>query len=363
MRRGDKLEDGREVLYWDGGAFAASRQKATHLKAGIIHGIASTDQVDRDGERIAEGAFDKSLDGFLENAVLLWAHQHTLPAVGRVLDFKRTERRYEFDAEFAIGGPDAGGKFFGSPPARPDPGLLHWLYERGFMRAFSVGFIPTDWTDGKDAKLEGQEGTTYVEAELIELSCCNVPSNRGALAHAMASTAKAFGLDLLHERDRAAIPKHRPAKAPEDTPWDAAAVLREIEGEAKLRLVHAWVEDGADPEAKSSYKLPHHLADGRVVFRGVAAAMGALLGARGGVAIPEAERRGVYDHLAAHYTQFDREPPEFKEYAPDVILSKSFEDVLAVERRMGRWTREDKGTAEVDPVSKALVELSAGLRS
>ena len=38
--------------------------------------------------------------------------------------------------------------------------------------------------------------------------------------------------------------------------------------------------------------------------------MGALLGARG------ADRHGVHTHLAKHYSDFDKEPPEFKDYAP-----------------------------------------------
>jgi len=42
--------------------------------------------------------------------------------------------------------------------------------------------------------------------------------------------------------------------------------------------------------------------------------MAALLGARGGVNIPDADRKGVYNHLAKHYKQFDKEVPEFREY-------------------------------------------------
>jgi predicted nuclease with TOPRIM domain len=37
--------------------------------------------------------------------------------------------------------------------------------------------------------------------------------------------------------------------------------------------------------------------------------MQALLGARGGVDIPEADREAVYKHLANHYKQFEEEPP------------------------------------------------------
>jgi hypothetical protein len=80
-----------------------------------------------------------------------------------------------------------------------------------------------------------------------------------------------------------------------------------------LRRIRAWFAGEGDK--KGDYKLPHHKADGyATVWRGVAAAMGALLGARGGVQIPDSDKRGVYGHLAKHYAQFDKEPPEFKEY-------------------------------------------------
>ncbi len=117
--------------------------------------------------------------------------------------------------------------------------------------------------------------------------------------------------------------------APEDREWDADAAEQRIRKWAssdgsgdkdkidwsKYRRAFAWY----DPEHADDfggYKLPHHdVIDGelRVVWRGVVAAMQALLGARGGVDIPEEDRLGVYRHLAGHYRQFGREPPAFHE--------------------------------------------------
>ena len=65
--------------------------------------------------------------------------------------------------------------------------------------------------------------------------------------------------------------------------------------------------------AFNDMKLPHHApGNGQIVLRGVNAAMGALLGARGGVKIPTEDRRKVYNHLAAHIRSFDRVPPDFR---------------------------------------------------
>lgn len=112
---------------------------------------------------------------------------------------------------------------------------------------------------------------------------------------------------------KAAIPPHTTPTAPEDTAWDGPAMVRECPAEAAaLRRMHAWVDSEADPDLKSSYKLPHHDLQGRVVWRAVAAGMTALLGGRGGVDIPSGDRRGVYNHFARHYAQFDKEVPDFR---------------------------------------------------
>ena len=54
--------------------------------------------------------------------------------------------------------------------------------------------------------------------------------------------------------------------------------------------------------------------------------MAALFGARGGVAIPDADRRGCYSHLSKHYKQFDKEPPEFREYTGEELKEMFFDD-------------------------------------
>lgn len=110
---------------------------------------------------------------------------------------------------------------------------------------------------------------------------------------------------------RGAIPPHTTPKAPEDAPWDGPAQVAACPAEAApLRRMHAWVDSSMDPNTKQAYKLPHHDANGEVVWRGVAAAMARLL--QGGTQIPDADRRGVFNHLQRHYVQFDKTAPEFR---------------------------------------------------
>lgn len=112
-------------------------------------------------------------------------------------------------------------------------------------------------------------------------------------------------------------------KASEDTPWDGPEERRKATVEV-LKKISAWYDSGK-PDVKSSYKLPHHKAEGShvAVWNGVRAAMAALLGARGGTNIPEADRKGVYNHLVKHYAQFDKEAPIYKSYN-DEELEKMF---------------------------------------
>jgi hypothetical protein len=109
----------------------------------------------------------------------------------------------------------------------------------------------------------------------------------------------------------AAHPNGTP-KAADDTAWDGPAEKSKADVE-ELYHMCAWYDE-KEEDTKSAYKLPHHSADDYVlVWRGVTAAMASLLGARGGVDIPEENKRAVYDHLAKHYSDFGKEPPPYSD--------------------------------------------------
>jgi HK97 family phage prohead protease len=104
--------------------------------------------------------------------------------------------------------------------------------------------------------------------------------------------------------------------------WDADAALGRLRAWAggkdsmdwaKYRKAFAWYDpDKAD--SLGGYKFPHHdVKDGKLMVhkKGVVAAMGACLGARGGSSLPEADRKKVYGHLAKHYKAMDMDAPEF----------------------------------------------------
>ena len=108
----------------------------------------------------------------------------------------------------------------------------------------------------------------------------------------------------------------------DDEAWEAPQLQdftdkqwEELTDEEKKEIASCFAWTPKNPPDKfTDMKLPHHRAkDKAVVWRGVVAAMAALMGARGGVDIPREDKKRVYNHLAAHYEEFEKEPPEFSE--------------------------------------------------
>jgi len=160
---------------------------------------------------------------------------------------------------------------------------------------------------------------------LLDISGVPVPADPNALKLEQARALASLGLEIegflskFADENRGAIPPHTTDKAPETAAWDGPGEMAKCEAtESALRRICAWVDASMDPNTKRAYKLPHHTAEGLVVWRGVAAAMARLFQA--GTEIPEADRRGVYNHLTRHYQQFDKTAPEFRSGAELALL-------------------------------------------
>lgn len=94
--------------------------------------------------------------------------------------------------------------------------------------------------------------------------------------------------------------------ATENSAWDGPGAVSSMPNDkATLRYCHAWYDPDGDPDAKSSYKFPHHRKQGGPAN---------LAACRNGLArldsadIPESEREGVRKHLQAHLD--DAEPAD-----------------------------------------------------
>jgi HK97 family phage prohead protease len=106
-----------------------------------------------------------------------------------------------------------------------------------------------------------------------------------------------------------------------ESSWDGPANearLKNDGSESYYRKAYAWQDPEGDPETKSAYKFINHEVDGSgnigpANVKACQTGIAVLNGARGGTKIPEADRQGVYNHLAAHLKDADVEPPELRE--------------------------------------------------
>lgn len=265
----------------------------------------STGTPDRSKDVVVPDGVD--LKNYMKNPVVALAHKYDGLAIAKTEEIKVVDNGVLAKVIF----PDK--------EIYPLADTVYELYKGGFMSAWSIGFMPLEVQD-----IEGG-GRRFIRWELLEYSAVLVPDNPEALTLLRSKGFKTEEIEKLiadKVEEKGVIPFKDTPTADPGTAWDGTAEVREAEVD-DLKLMATWF-DSDNPDIKSSYKLPHHRAsDHWTVLRGVQAAMGALLGARGGVDIPDADRRGVYNHLSRHYGQYDAEPPEFRSYT-EVELKELF---------------------------------------
>jgi len=93
--------------------------------------------------------------------------------------------------------------------------------------------------------------------------------------------------------------KPHTTKVDTESDWDGPKAVADAPNDAEiLRYMHAWMDDDGDPDAKQSYKFPHHQP--RVDAPAVIAAVNNALARLSQADIPEADREGVERHLRKH---------------------------------------------------------------
>ncbi len=198
-----KLEDGREVFKTFVPFDDIETKRLTGGKRTITI-VASTPKKDRDRDIIEPSGWD--IKNFRKNPVFLWGHDQSIPAIGRVNKVTKTKDALIFkEVEFPPEG------------VHPLADLVYFLYENDFLKAMSVGFIPTSREkieekpsdDGDMMNMFG--GWHFLKQELLEGSAVNVPSNADAL---VAAQEKGIGGDssqllfkmLMQKEEKGKIP-------------------------------------------------------------------------------------------------------------------------------------------------------------
>ncbi len=318
--------------------------KIKEIKGDRITVYVSTATKDRDNEVILPTAW--KLENYKKHPILLASHDyHDLSnQIGKAVDFGVDEKGLWATFEYFTekGNFKADWAFF--------------LTKQG-LASFSVGFIPLKSHNGENGVRR-----VYDEVELLEISQVLVPANPEAVQNDYEKqylmAIKSFaGNEKMEEKG--VIPYKKHPLADLNAEWDAAKEVKQATVE-QLKEMCAWY-DSSKPDIKSSYKLPHHYVRNYVtVWRAVAAAMAALLGARGGVQIPDKDRLGVYNHLAKHYEEFGKKPPELREYENEEEVLKAC-GLIETTEKSGRVLSE-ANRKKIQNAIKALQTAESALK-
>ena len=319
-------------------------------KEGEIIGIASTQNPDRDGEVIIQSGWD--LANFKQNPVILAHHNYHSFPIGKATDIVVENGKLMFKMVFS--------------KATEEAKQAYELVKEGILNTFSVGFIPREFNPTDQNIIQ--------RAELLEISLVSVPANPQAIVFAKGlkdnklaeKMIKQWMLDEKMAKEvkeieeveiKSVVPFKSFALAEMGTSWDGPKEIALCGDDIqKLKTISTWY-DKENSDTKSGYKLPHHMAEGnKTVWRGVVAAMAALMGARGGVQIPEADRKGVYNHLAKHYKEFDQVAPDFKCVEDIYLINKDASGDGDIET-----TREESVEVEQKELDVRLLQKTTGM--
>jgi HK97 family phage prohead protease len=153
----------------------------TKADDGSFIAVASTNSVDRHGEIVDNNGWD--LKSFKKNPVILWAHDHSEPAIG-------------VSKKTWVDGVGKKAKLMITPvlhDVTDKAKAIKTLVEMGIINSLSVGFKP----------LESPDGVTFTKNELLEVSMVNVPANADAMMMAYKSLK---GADISSETIEELIP-------------------------------------------------------------------------------------------------------------------------------------------------------------
>lgn len=142
--------------------------KIKKAEDGSFVAVASTNSVDRHGEVVDNNGWE--MKAYKKNPVILWAHDHTEPAIG-------------VSKKTWVEGAGKRAKLMIQPilhDVTEKARAVKQLVEMGIINSLSVGFKP----------LESPDGVTFTKNELLEVSIVNVPANADAMMLAYKSLKK-----------------------------------------------------------------------------------------------------------------------------------------------------------------------------
>jgi hypothetical protein len=200
--------------------FALTTVKAVNTAERTVDFTISLGSVDRQGDTVNPDGWE--LDNYLNNPVVLFAHDNRNPPIARALKVWREKGVLKSRSQFT------------PKDMYPFGFMIFEMYVGGFMKAVSVGFAPKDYKF-----VSGDErpfGIDFLKQELLEYSAVPVPAHPGALIE-----AKSAGIDT------------RPMKQ-----W-AERVLDGLDHGAAERASVERLHKASDPTGRSLFTITQSL--------------------------------------------------------------------------------------------------------
>jgi len=379
----------------------------------IFKALGSSISVDRDGDLLLPQGCDYK--NYLKNPVILKAHDYSDESYGKTLSIEIKEDGVYF--EFVFSDDETGLRLEKKYKDGIQSAFSVSFLIKNLMEVPQDAQKVTVNANGEAieidlTKFEKRPSWIISEWELLELSVVAIPANQDAVLLSIEKMAKDYinekhakssdvvrklaeerinrmlediskkVLEIEKESEvKTAVPVHN-TPIDNESEWnknDAIVTIakwassngsgdKETIDFKKYALGFAWFNEEAT-ENLTSYKLPHHIVDesGKLiaVWQGVVSAMASLLGARGGVNIPDNERKAVYDHLAQHYIDNGKEPPELKSYTEEElekIFSEEQEKQTPKEKEPETETEKSNDNIQIEEKIKNLAKDIAELK-
>ena len=146
----------------DGYEYEKGEKEYEEKENDIFTFVVSTPEVDRYGTIIVPSGIDYT--AYLANPIVLAQHDSDQWPIGRCLGFAMNGENLEATIQVEC--------------VTEEGKKLTKLINAGFVKAVSVGIIPTEY---EEQTIDGKKVTVYTKSELVEFSVVSVPANRQAL--------------------------------------------------------------------------------------------------------------------------------------------------------------------------------------
>lgn len=301
------MVDKNKVLYVNS-SFTKSEPLPTadgKIDSVMIEGYASTNDVDRHGDIVPVSVWQKGIENYLKNPVILAYHDHSEPA-GRMIEHRIDDKGFWVKARISAAAED-----------------VFNLVKDGVLTAFSIGFRIVDAEYNSAAEL-----FVVKELELHEISVVSVPANQNTLF----SLSKSFESDEEFKSFKMQFaPKSESAKGLESSTEANSDVTKEWKMDPKQ--LEQMLADAASKAAEQTAK-----------------------------AIGEKQAKDAADKLAAEKAQADIDARVKAAVAAISTVDTGAEKLLAeVEKRLA--TAEETNKSVISGLEAALKEKAAEIEA